>query len=699
MECIRRSIVHRRSIRTALFLLAGLAATLASRPGATLLPRREGWGKAFRASRRDQADHTLSGWLGQGLYNIAADDLSADVGNFDPQPSSYASYARTPTFHLDEALPPAPLPYPHPRFPSQSIVAVDAREYQLLMRLEARVRSVVEELPVGKTPPQTRRRHELFARFDSRGAGTLSPTDAETGVRNVLGVDTTLLDCSAVLSQVFEAARTLRTQKRREQGLAAESSNTGMGSDVLFRQEFRILLLYLREFFQVYLLFSEADVNKDKMLDYTEFHALASSGKLNIINDIRADFTSLSGRSRGVAWPNFCDWALKIRAEAAANAPPTQIQAQPKSQGFVRNPGISQSSYPPAQGNSGTWNNAGIYGQGQGNTGIYGQGQANPAMYVQGQGSVGTYGQGQGNPGIGSFEATPIAAYSYEAGLVQNAVEIRERYYALVAKFKRLRLAYETCRSEKHAQKDKLASAESRLTSEIRSREVAESACREAEIKADSIPGLKKALLDLQEYSSQLQVELNRRTQEEQRASAALATHQQDYRSAVLRVERVEGELSILQREASARQREILTLAHSHHAASVRAEELEKALSTSQVRCHEAEASLRSAQAKAAAAGEREAQAKKAADAASRALQATQKQNAELVTRVSVAETRAKRALLTVNTTRETSEDTKRELDNLGARHRKLLATLSILEGSLRAAQTRKGSVDVTAHP
>eukprot|EP00954_Amorphochlora_amoebiformis_P028456 1391696-Amorphochlora_amoeboformis.AAC.1 len=136
MECIRRSIVHRRSIRTALFLLAGLAATLASRPGATLLPHREGWGKAFRASRRDQADHTLSGWLGQGLYNIAADDLSADVGNFDPQPSSYASYARTPTFHLDEALPPAPLPYPHPRFPSQSIVAVDAREYQLLMRLE-----------------------------------------------------------------------------------------------------------------------------------------------------------------------------------------------------------------------------------------------------------------------------------------------------------------------------------------------------------------------------------------------------------------------------------------------------------------------------------------------------------------------------------------------------------------------------------
>ena len=160
--------------------------------------------------------------------------------------------------------------------------------------------ALASKLPAGKTREDKVRRKLLFIEFDPNGNGYLSLAEVDKGVRDVLACDE-LFDAKPAIMRAFQAAK------------GALKTKAKLGADYVERAEFRLLLVYLRRFFELYVMFDDVDTGDDRRVDRAEFEAaLQKLGSWGVVvEDADAEFKAIDVNGGGsILFIEFCKWAL-----------------------------------------------------------------------------------------------------------------------------------------------------------------------------------------------------------------------------------------------------------------------------------------------------------------------------------------------------------------------------------------------------
>jgi Ca2+-binding EF-hand superfamily protein len=118
---------------------------------------------------------------------------------------------------------------------------------------------VSSKLPTGRDPESKAKRKTLFEQFDPNGNGYLSLAEVDKGLRDVLQLDE-LFYCKPAIMRAFQAAKGANT-----------NSKAALGDDYVTRSEFRLLLVYLRRYFELWVMFDDIDTDDDRRVSYDEF--------------------------------------------------------------------------------------------------------------------------------------------------------------------------------------------------------------------------------------------------------------------------------------------------------------------------------------------------------------------------------------------------------------------------------------------
>ena len=114
-----------------------------------------------------------------------------------------------------------------------------------------------EKLPWHKTPEQLQRRKDMGKGFDNNGNGFLSLAEVDKGMQDVVKLPA-LFALKPVLIRAFTAAKTKNTKPSKH------------GDDYVSKGEFRWLLKYSRQYYELWVAFDRIDKDGDKKLDEDE---------------------------------------------------------------------------------------------------------------------------------------------------------------------------------------------------------------------------------------------------------------------------------------------------------------------------------------------------------------------------------------------------------------------------------------------
>ena len=161
-----------------------------------------------------------------------------------------------------------------------------------------------ELLPSDKNDEQKKARYDLFSRFDGNGSGKLSLAEASAQFEvHLKGV---VENVSNVINLAFNTAK-----------MAGNKHGVGGDADFVERREFRLLLLYTRNFYELWQLFAQIDQGADDhRLDINEFKKavplLKKWGAEIEDADAEASFKECDVNGGGsVMFAEFAAWALK----------------------------------------------------------------------------------------------------------------------------------------------------------------------------------------------------------------------------------------------------------------------------------------------------------------------------------------------------------------------------------------------------
>lgn len=193
--------------------------------------------------------------------------------------------------------------------------------------------AIKARMPVGRTAAEYDRRTQLFTQFDPNGNGYLSLAEVDKGIREVLQVDE-IFDCKPVIMRAFQAAR----QSRKKQGKPQQAD------DYVERTEFRMLLVYLRRYFEIWQMFDDVDTSDDRRITLEEFRAAVPTMQQWGVDISNPDgvFQEMDKNKGGsVLFDEFSEWILEqhllkeVEDEAAPPpaAPPatTAVTTSPSS--------------------------------------------------------------------------------------------------------------------------------------------------------------------------------------------------------------------------------------------------------------------------------------------------------------------------------------------------------------------------------
>ncbi len=106
-------------------------------------------------------------------------------------------------------------------------------------------------LPCRKSEEENEKREKMFKRMDQNGNGFLSLAEIDGGF-NALGENfKPIFESKKAMIRAFQAAKDSSPSKNKE------------SDDFIERSEFRIFLLYLRQYFKYYVMFQTFDSSKD----------------------------------------------------------------------------------------------------------------------------------------------------------------------------------------------------------------------------------------------------------------------------------------------------------------------------------------------------------------------------------------------------------------------------------------------------
>lgn len=167
--------------------------------------------------------------------------------------------------------------------------------------------AVAAKLPTERTTEHIEERKKLFEQFDPNGNGYLSLAEVDAGILAVLRLEA-LFNCKPAIMRAFQAAKDIA-------GVAQEGKDTtGPGADFVEKSEFRLLLVYLVQYFMLRVMFDAIDTSEDGTIDKAEFTtALEKISDWGLpLEDASAEFDKIDTNAGGkVLFDEFADWALR----------------------------------------------------------------------------------------------------------------------------------------------------------------------------------------------------------------------------------------------------------------------------------------------------------------------------------------------------------------------------------------------------
>ena len=158
-----------------------------------------------------------------------------------------------------------------------------------------------KQLPYKRTPEAKAKRDALWSQVDINGNGYASLAEVDKALRDSLQCSQ-IFDCKPVIIRAFNAAK------------GASKNNKAHGADYIDRAEFRLLLAYLRQYFEYYQAFCRVDKDDDNRIDRQEFaSAIPTMQKwVGPIADADATFSEIDKNGGGIIlFDEFCAWAIK----------------------------------------------------------------------------------------------------------------------------------------------------------------------------------------------------------------------------------------------------------------------------------------------------------------------------------------------------------------------------------------------------
>ena len=162
---------------------------------------------------------------------------------------------------------------------------------------------IKEKLPYERTPEQYEKRMKLWSQIDVNGNGIVSLAEVDKGMRDVIDCEAVFKE-KAVMLRAWNAAKAVVPSRRKD----------GKGDDYVEKREFRILLQYLRQYFEFEEAFDRVDQDDDKRIEFDEFLSCVPMIELWVgkIEDPEATFKEIDSDGHGmILFDEFCVWAFK----------------------------------------------------------------------------------------------------------------------------------------------------------------------------------------------------------------------------------------------------------------------------------------------------------------------------------------------------------------------------------------------------
>ena len=160
---------------------------------------------------------------------------------------------------------------------------------------------LLSNLPIKKTKEDRDKRKELWKAIDNNGNGYVSLAEFDKGIIDVLNLPG-IFNLKKVIMRAFQAARTKQKAK------------TKYSDEYVEWMEFRILLVYLRQYFEYYVMFCRVDTSDNFKVDLNEFKkAVPTLEKWGVkIGDPAAEFKKIDkNNTGGIMFDEFCEYAIK----------------------------------------------------------------------------------------------------------------------------------------------------------------------------------------------------------------------------------------------------------------------------------------------------------------------------------------------------------------------------------------------------
>jgi Ca2+-binding EF-hand superfamily protein len=159
-----------------------------------------------------------------------------------------------------------------------------------------------KNIPVEETEEAKNGRINLFKEIDINSNGSLSISEIHLVIKHKIDYHNPHL--KSAIFKSFETIRLLRDEK----------SKLNRDDHFLIFREFRKFLVYLKHYFEYYLMFELMDSDDTRKVDIYEFEAALSFIKRwgIEIKDIKKSFNEIDDNNSGViTFDEFCFWAIK----------------------------------------------------------------------------------------------------------------------------------------------------------------------------------------------------------------------------------------------------------------------------------------------------------------------------------------------------------------------------------------------------
>eukprot|EP00977_Amphora_coffeiformis_P005531 scaffold1170_cov174-Amphora_coffeaeformis.AAC.15 len=168
---------------------------------------------------------------------------------------------------------------------------------------------IVAKLPLEKTEKQKQERAKIFEGFDPNGNGYVSLAECDRGCRDILGLGDVLP--KPVIMRAYQASKDTAQKDGKNM--------TKNGGDYIERNEFRLFLVYLSRYLQLWQMFSNMDDDSDRRVTFEEFEkGVAKLAEWGVTTeDPKAKFDEIDTNSGGVIlFDEFSKWAMEALLQA-----------------------------------------------------------------------------------------------------------------------------------------------------------------------------------------------------------------------------------------------------------------------------------------------------------------------------------------------------------------------------------------------